>query len=68
MLFAMGKDSLATLDKSVRNEVSHEFFKSTNIIIEGIHFFLVFQKNISAKQSRSIAMMQHIAVDKVAHF
>ena len=31
----MGKDNLATLDKSVHNEVTYiiKFFKSTNIII-----------------------------------
>lgn len=56
----MGKDNLATLDKSVHNEVTYEFFKNSNIIMRALNFYfsqLVFQKNISTNQCRSIAMM-----------
>lgn len=43
----MGKDNLATLDKSVHNEVTYEFFKNSNIIMRALNFYfsqLVFSK------------------------
>ena len=67
----MGKDNLATLDKSVHNEVTYEFFKNSNIIMRALNFYfsqLVFPKNISTNQCRSVAMTQNALVEKVIHF
>lgn len=40
----MGKDNPATLDKSVHNEVTYEFFKNSNIIMQALNFYFSFSK------------------------
>ena len=42
----MGKDNLASLDKSVHNEVTYKFFKNSNIIMQALNFYFSFSKKI----------------------